>query len=61
MVPLCFTGRYATFSDWPEGWLRPALEEDPEGEQAWAARLARLREERTAFVITPGWSRATPR
>jgi replicative DNA helicase len=46
MVPLCFTGRYATFSDWPEGWLRPALEEDPEGEQAWAARLARLQEER---------------
>ncbi|HLW03109.1 MAG TPA: DnaB-like helicase C-terminal domain-containing protein [Ktedonobacterales bacterium] len=46
MVPLCFTGRYATFSDWPEGWLRPALEQDPEGEQAWAARLARLQEGR---------------
>ena len=27
MVPLCFTGRYATFSDWPEDWLRPALED----------------------------------
>jgi replicative DNA helicase len=45
MVPLCFTGQFATFSDWPEGWLRPALEQDPEGEQAWEARLARLREE----------------
>ena len=46
MLPLCFTRRYATFSDWPDGWLRPALEEDPEGEQAWEARLVRLREER---------------
>jgi hypothetical protein len=46
MVPLCFTGRYATFLDWPEGWLRPVLEEDPEGEQAWGARLVRLHEER---------------
>jgi hypothetical protein len=45
MVPLCFTERYAPFSDWPEDWLRPALEEDPEGEQAWAARCTRLREE----------------
>jgi replicative DNA helicase len=48
MVPLCFTGRYATFSDWPKGWQRPALEQDPEGEQAWAARLERLQEERSA-------------
>ena len=46
MVPLCCTGRSATFSDWPEGWLRPALEQDTEGEQAWAARMARLQEER---------------
>jgi replicative DNA helicase len=46
MVPLCFTGLYATYSDWSESWLRPALEHDPEGEQAWSAQPARLKDER---------------
>ncbi len=45
MVPLCFTGRFATFSDWPDGWLRPPLEQDPEGERAWAERNSRLQGE----------------
>ena len=48
MVLLCLVGRYATFSDWPEGWQRRALEQDPEGEQAWAARCVRLQEARSA-------------
>jgi replicative DNA helicase len=42
LVPFCFTGRFATFSEWPEDWLRPPLPNDPEGEQAWEERQHRL-------------------
>ncbi len=27
MVPLCFTGSFASFTDWPEEWMMPPLED----------------------------------
>lgn len=44
MIPLCFMSSFATFADWPDGWMRPPFENDREGQIAWEKRLARLQE-----------------
>lgn len=43
MIPLAFAPYFASFTDWPGGWMRPPFENDKPGEQAWDKRLARLR------------------